>query len=176
MGRTVMKLEYPFAFVKGLLAPQDKDALRELAQSVATIPGNMAEIGSYQGLSALCLLSGNAKVLLCFDYFEEDKLIEFNKNLSNAEARHRVYLMPGNFRDRADIIATHWFSLVFVDHSHTLEDTKAAYDLFWPRLSAGGVIAFHDYEHPSWPEATEFLKTLPHRRVLETNMIAFQKE
>lgn len=170
-----MNHQFPFETVDGYLSSADRLNLKMLAERQSNVFGSFAEVGSYKGLSALCIMAGNTsgKYLDCFDYFEPDKLMEFERNIGDAVYWH-VVPHVGDFKN-AKFDSSAFFSLVWVDHSHTLEDTKAAYDMFWPKLSPGGVMAFHDFRHPDYPEPTEFLESLPHKRILETSILAFEK-
>lgn len=85
-------------------------------------------------------------------------------------------MFNGDFRNHASWIGYHRFCFGFIDHDHTLESTKLAYEMFWPSISLGGVLAFHDFGHPDFPEPKEFLNGLPHRRSQCDSIIAFHKE
>ena len=166
--------EFPFPEVDGFLSDQDRHDLKMLSGRCATLPGDYFEVGSYHGLSALCIIAGMVtfKYLYCYDWFEPDKVPIFMENTKNYAVR--ITMVPGDFH-MAQLTGKH-FCFGFVDHSHQLSDTIAAYDMFWPRIVKGGILAFHDLNHPDWPEATEFLKTIPHHRVIESSIIAFLKE
>jgi predicted O-methyltransferase YrrM len=166
--------EFPFPDVDGFLSDQDRHDLKMLSGRCATLPGDFCEIGSYKGLSALCIIAGMVgfKYLYCYDYFEPDKLPVFLENTAAYQAR--VTPVIGDFKN-ASLAGKH-FCFCFCDHSHTLEDTKAAYEMFWPRITNGGVFCCHDFGHEQWPESTEYLKSLPHHRVIESSIIAFLKE
>lgn len=171
-----MTPKFPFPNVEGYLSEADKIALRDFAAKCRHLPGVYVEIGSYKGLSALCIACGFdfARTLFCFDLFEPEKLDEFTKNTT---IDGKVFAAPivGDFKGTFNLSSV---CFAFVDHSHTLEDTKAAYELLWPRLSKGALLLFHDYFHPDYMPASEFLDTLKHKRVpIEgTGLIVFQKE
>lgn len=169
-------IRFPFNDVDGLLSQEDRVSLRDLAERCCYLDGIFFEIGSYKGLSALCILSQRSELavpIACFDWFEEEKLKRFLENLGDLAGR--VFAYKGDFK-QAKIPEHSKFSFGFVDHSHTVEDTKAAYDMFWPHIIKGGIMCFHDYNSPLYPEATVWLNTLPHKRVLETSILAFVKE
>ena len=170
-----MKLEFPFPTVEGYISHADKENLRLLAARVETVPGMMVEVGSYQGLSALCLLSGGTHHLVMFDWFEPDKRAVCVHNLEQAGMLYRTTLLAGDFKQNEKFFPRS-LSLAFIDHTHALADTKAAYEMFWPRLVAGGIMAFHDYSHPDFQEPREFLDSLPHKRILQNSILALVKE
>lgn len=169
---------FPFETVSGLLTNEDKQNLAMLSRQCAAIPGDYAEIGSNQGLSSLCILSGMpaSKLLWCYDYFDESVLIPFNKNLSEAGMDRRVRVFRGDFRVTLKRDAPGQIAFAFIDHDHRWETTVAAYAMLWPLLSPGGILAFHDYGHPDYPEPKPFIDILPHKRVLNAFVVAFQKE
>jgi predicted O-methyltransferase YrrM len=49
---------------------------------------------------------------------------------------------------------------VFIDSSHEREETIATFRTWEPALSAGGVIAFHDWEDQAYPGVTEAIREL----------------
>lgn len=168
-------IKFPFKEVEGYLSPEDRVSLKMLAERQSNVFGSFAEIGSYKGLSALCIMAGAKpeKFLHCFDFFEPDKFCEFGLNTESYW--NRIIPHAGDFK-KSSIDPTALFAFVFADHSHTLEDTAAAYKIFWPLLSKGGVFAVHDYSHPDYQEPREYLDSLPHKRLLEGSILALLKE
>ena len=170
-------IEFPFDGIEGFLSAEDRQNLVLLADRCSTIPGYMVEIGSYKGLSACCLTSGAPnKFLACLDWFEPEKLAEFWHNMVEAGIAGRTLVWAGDFKTQDVDRIGRSFCLVFVDHTHTLADTVAAYCMFWPRLSRGGVMAFHDYRHADYMEPVAWLDSLPHKRILEGSILALLKE
>ena len=49
---------------------------------------------------------------------------------------------------------------MFVDCLHDRPTTLAAFRAWSPRVAAGGVVAFHDYEHPLYPGIREAIDEL----------------
>jgi len=49
---------------------------------------------------------------------------------------------------------------VFVDSAHDHASTVATVHAWRPALRPGGVMAFHDYDHPDWPGVREATETL----------------
>ncbi len=50
--------------------------------------------------------------------------------------------------------------LVFVDSAHDRASTVATVHAWRPALTPGGVMAFHDFDHPDWPGVREATETL----------------
>lgn len=169
---------FPFDGVFGLLSDADKADLHRLSSLAGAVNGEYVEVGSYQGLSSLCIVSGMPKgrSLLCFDFFEPDKLPVFKKNAADAGYSNRIMIHVGNFKETMGAKLPPSIAFAFIDHDHTLESTKASYDAIWPRLSIGGIIAHHDYRHPDYMEPTQFIDAIVGTR-LDTHggIIAIQK-
>ena len=168
-------ITFPFNGVEGLLSDSDKESLKAFAERCADVLGDYFEIGSLRGLSSLCICSGmpQGKNLHCFDFFEPDKFGDFMVNVVMANCQNRVRIYMGDFRHA--VFSNQPFAFGFVDHDHKLNTTIAAYEKFWPLLSPGGILAFHDFGHAVYPEPFDFLNTLPHRISLQETIIAFQK-
>ncbi len=50
--------------------------------------------------------------------------------------------------------------MVFIDGSHSRDDTVAAFQAWCPQLRVGGIVAFHDYDDPAYPGVTEAVRDL----------------
>jgi predicted O-methyltransferase YrrM len=78
--------------------------------------------------------------------------------LLSAEDRARVQLhdRPGGVgpADPPQVDA------VFIDSSHELEETVATFRTWEPALSAGGIVAFHDWQDTAYPGVTEAVREL----------------
>lgn len=174
-----MRYEFPFSEIEGFLSSEDRVNLKMLAEKCADVNGVYVEIGSYCGLSALCINEGMPakKELMCLDWFEPEKLVKFIANIANAKTPWNIGHITGDFRNTFEKSPEDMpqISFCFCDHDHKLDSTKAVYDYIWPRLSLGGILAFHDYLHEDYQEPRAFLDALPHKRILETQILAFQK-
>jgi predicted O-methyltransferase YrrM len=175
MGGESMNIKFPFTEIEGYLSANDREALRDLSAKCRHLPGVYVEIGSYKGLSANCIAEGfdRGRTLFCYDFFGDGKFEEFIRNTEG----NGIVVAPvrGNFKDTLKLSQ---ICFAFVDHSHTVDDTKAAVEMLWPRLSKGGLLLFHDYNHPDYMAATEFLDTLPYQTVEthDTGLMVFKKE
>jgi predicted O-methyltransferase YrrM len=170
-------IKFPFDEVSGLLSGQDKVDLKRMSGYCAVLPGNYVEIGSMHGLSTLCICAGMPwhKLLIAFDYNHQTN--DIAKNLKLADFTERVELVTGNFADTfTERMALSEIAFAFVDHDHTLANTKLAYELLWPRLVPGSILAFHDYQHHLYLEASNFLGEIPHPTYIKRDgLIAFTK-
>lgn len=50
--------------------------------------------------------------------------------------------------------------LVFIDSSHERAATLAEFRAWQPRLAGGGIVAFHDFEHPGYPGVAAAIEEL----------------
>jgi len=145
-------------------------AMRELMD--ASVPGAVAEVGVYKGGTAR-LLAREFPMKPCyfFDTFEgmpfsdsEDvhkagdfcdvtlaaveKILE---DCSNARC------IKGIFPETAKPFRDMKFSFVYLDGDQ-YRTTKDALEFFWPRMSAGGIIALDDYQWPNCPGVERAIK------------------
>lgn len=145
-----------FPTVFGYIAESERIALQRCVINVSEVPGDSIEIGSLNGLSALLTLSvlESHKMMLCV---EKGQVETLTSNLEMFGFKPRVVILNTDFRD----VSTNWkFSFVFIDHSHTHADNIAAFDKFWPLVSSGGILSFHDYQDPNWADGTRAIDEL----------------
>jgi len=151
--------------------------LYNIAKSIRTIPGDLAECGVYHGGSSHLMLVATApagKRLHGFDSFEglsepvKVDLVSTNytfkwqkndmrsdikrtdHNLKQHSGRYKLY--KGWIPDRFNEVSEKRFSLVHIDVD-LYEPTLAALEFFYPRLSPGGIIVCDDYGFESCPGA-----------------------
>ncbi len=153
------------------------------------VPGAFAELGVYKGDSARVLhhLDPGRRFYL-FDTFEgfksQDLAIEkgeaatyttsnfadthINKVLDTIRGNQKIIMCPGYFPASASKLTGEKFALVNID-ADLYNPTKAGLDFFYTRLSPGGVILVHDYNH-KWEgvmkAVDDFCKTIPESMVL----------
>lgn len=168
--------------VIGYLTENERIALQRCVLETSRVTGDALEIGSLNGLSALIIWSVLAldKKLLCI---EKGQVETLNANLLK-HAIHHVTRTEGwaVFNDDfKNVDLGHWpLSFVFIDHDHTFENTRAAFDQFWGSLSVGGIMAFHDYSHPDFEDGTRAINAIMKGRGMEPylqadSLIAFKK-
>jgi len=164
-----------FATLSQMLSPADREGLMELSRLCSKLPGDYLEVGSYVGYSARFILSQMPveKLLFCLDYFETRKLAAFRQNIEEY-GLHRVVDIAGDFRN-CQFDRFRRFAFGFIDHDHSAESTEKAWWMFWPLISSGGLLAFHDYGHPDYGAATEFLNRITHEKLRRGGIIAFKK-
>ena len=148
------------------------------------ISGAFAELGVYQGETAKFIHEmDNSRFLHLFDTFEgfhkQDLQLENNTeekyctdNFSDTslkqveeymKANENVYFHSGYFPDSTANLKETVYALVHLD-ADLYQPTFEAMHYFYPRLSPGGVIIIHDYNH-TWggvrKAMDEFSKIIP---------------
>jgi len=125
------------------------------------VPGDIAEVGVYQGGSAkiICAAKGDRRLHL-FDTFEglpkvdevdavwpfyEGKFAASYENVRKyLNDESNVFFYKGIFPGTSGPVQDHTFSLVNLDVD-TYESTKQCLLFFYNRMSPGGIIISHDY-------------------------------
>lgn len=146
--------------IEGLLVPGQERTFMALA---SCLEGNstIVEIGSFKGKSTACLaLGSNEKTkIYAIDTFSGNNLDfsegvqfvgsgylnEFKQNLKNAGVLDKVEVLQG-YSNR---IGKRWnkkIDFLFIDGSHIYKDVKSDFELFYPWVKPGGIVAFHDVD------------------------------
>lgn len=149
---------------KSLLSAEKFNSLLALAQRAKALPGNVAELGVFQGgaLRALAELMPD-KTCYGFDTFEGLPEEHWNPSephrpgeFSNTSYDRLLETLPSNcklvrglFPESAVIIEDR-FCLAHVDFDFE-EGTRAAIEWLLPRMTTGGIIVFDDYRWPNCP-------------------------
>ena len=135
------------------------------------VPGEIAELGVYQGGSARFLARAFPKRrCILFDTFsgipfkgDSDKHNTGDFGDTSLDAVKRtlsdclnVEFAPGIFPATAEPYKDETFALVYLD-ADQYQSTKDGLEFFWPRMSPGGVIALDDYLWPNCPGVKQAL-------------------
>ncbi len=160
------------ARTRTLLKPIRCFMLWQYASMCASLPGDAAELGVYKGGSAMLIAAAYArsgKAVHLFDTFAgmpapdpkrdhpEHQTGEFHKTSYEAVAAFlrdfpSVQFHLGVFPDSAAALRDCRFSFVHVD-AVIFRSVRDACEFFYPRLVAGGVMIFDDYDSPRCPGA-----------------------
>ncbi len=165
--------------IDGLLVSPDQERwLFRMARALPE-GSTIVEIGSFKGRSTSCLAFGckdTRKRVMAIDTFsgnEEDFRpgeVFFGKGkegdytpLSHEGAFFKEFLDNLNrcglikyvtpVRGRSWEVGRKWntpINMLFIDGSHQHDDVLTDFELFYPHVVPGGVVAFHDVE-PAWP-------------------------
>jgi O-methyltransferase len=158
--------------------PDEQDLLRELLREIKDIPGDIAEVGVFQGGSAAIIREEiQDKKLYLFDTFEgfADELHESDPNnyrIGDCSADETivrelmknekdVWISKGKFPETAGIIKDNKFSFVHIDVD-IYQATKNSLEFFYPRMNKGGIIVVHDFPvHPGVLKAVQEFGSYP---------------
>jgi len=152
--------------IEGEVDSEECEILYELAKKCKK--GVIVEIGSYKGLSTVCLgygsMDGFKKRVYGVDTFVgtgekanlnlPSYLSEFRKNIFNNRLHKLVKPRVGLSIEVAKTFKQK-IGLLFIDGGHAYEDIKSDFKSWSPKMIKGGVIAFHDID--SWTEPTRFI-------------------
>jgi len=150
----------------------------------SNIPGAFAELGVYKGETANMIhRMDGARTLYLFDTFEgfseKDLKNETSKdekystsNFSDTSVNagqelfnewNNVFFYQGYFPETTKDVTEEKYALVHLD-ADLYQPTLAALNYFYPKLSPGGVIIIHDYNH-TWDgikkAVDEFVVSIP---------------
>jgi O-methyltransferase len=151
---------------KVLMTLREMINIYRLVDKTLELPGDLAEVGVYQGGSAkiICEAKGN-KPLHLFDTFEGlpspdetiDKLVKGDMHNTSLElVKHNlngyedVNFYKGYFPDTAGPVKDKSFSFVNLD-TDIYESTKSCLEFFYPRMEKQGVLLTHDYNDTRTP-------------------------
>lgn len=148
------------------------------------IPGAFAELGVYRGETAKIIHQmDNSRTLHLLDTFRgfdnQDLMLEnrtdekfsasnFSDTSLEMVKKHingneNVHYHPGYFPDSVKYLKEANYAFVHLD-ADLYKPTLAALNYFYPKLSGGGVIIIHDYNH-TWDglrkAVDEFVKSIP---------------
>lgn len=142
--------------ISGWLLEAEGRALAELARGKRVL-----EIGSYCGLSTICMARTAAHVT-AVDYFDgrgtpvpQDTLAEFNRNIKRHGLTEKVQT---RFPDEQLPLGE--YDLAFIDGAHDYSSVLADIRRVREVLSPNGLIAFHDYNQPMHPGIAEAIAEL----------------
>ncbi len=161
LGR-VERLKKLAGSVQGFLTEAEGLALYDYAKRCSG-RGVIVEIGSWKGRSSIWLASGSKHgrkiTLYCIDPHTGSPecremfgpictLDEFLHNIHTAKVDNLVVPVVKTSEQAAREFL-HPVELIFIDGDHDYESVKRDFELWYPKLVTGGVIAFHD--STVWP-------------------------
>ncbi len=144
---------------QALLQPTEACQLMLALSAVSKVPGDVAEVGAFRGVSAKLLAwMAPQRVLHLFDTFEglpepgEKDCKDFRRGQYRAsEAELKEYLDGSNVRiykglfpGTASPLANQRFAFVHLD-GDLYESTRDSLEFFYPRMEKGGIILAHDF-------------------------------
>ncbi len=169
--RTACRLLGVAPYVKAVLPPEKLEVLKWEAARCANLPGDMAEVGVYQGGSALAICrAAPDKVVHLFDTFDglpaddvaggHHKKGEFRASQSEVQfalTGQHVEFHAGVFPQTAAKLGHLQFALVHLD-GDLYETTRDALAWFWDKIVPGGVIVLDDVDWDPTPGVNRALE------------------
>lgn len=136
-----------------------------------SIPIRGVEVGVFRGATSAALLRHFPLLhLLMVDSWEEFEITHPYRKSGDSAARQTWQEQSANFTAAADATMFAWqrrrvarmksveaaerhsdeggFDFVFIDADHTLAAVRADIAAWWPLVKAGGLMLFHDFNHP----------------------------
>ena len=153
--------------IDGWLTPKEGQLLYDLARR-APGRGAIVEIGSWKGKSTIWLARGSRRgaggAVYAIDphtgssehrahYGAVDTVKDFTENLRRAGVESSVIPRVMTSETAAKTFAEP-IELIFIDGGHEYELIKRDFDLWFPRVVEGGLMAFHDtalHRGAGWP-------------------------
>lgn len=143
--------------IDGWVSDIEGELLYDLARNCKG-DGVIVEIGSWKGKSTIWLgkgsKAGNKLKVYAIDPHtgshehkkESDKVWtfeEFKKNISKAQVEDVVVPIPKASEETAKNF-NQTVELIFIDGAHDYDSAKLDFELWFPKVKDGGVMAFHD--------------------------------
>jgi hypothetical protein len=153
----VSEIEKIIDGVQGWLTGREGLLLYNLARKCENI-GVIVEIGSFQGRSTICLgrgsLDGGNIAIYAIDphvgspeHQKEDRKIwtfdMFKQNIKRVKVDNIVHPFVATSEDVAKDFSDK-VQLIFIDGLHEYEAVKLDFDVWFPKVAVGGIMAFHD--------------------------------
>jgi hypothetical protein len=148
----------PLPEIDGWLRPEEARGLAILAKGRRVL-----EIGSYCGLSTVCLARTAASVVALDPHdgrgtpVPQNTLPALRRNLAR-------YGVAGKVEVRVGVSGEPWpgdeFDVVYIDGDHSAEAVRRDIAHALACLAPGGLLAFHDYRSPHDPGVTEAVDEL----------------
>ena len=137
------------------------------------------EIGSYKGKSA-CFMSQDCKgyVTAIDPHILGTKEI-FNYNVQRYSGKGTIIPFYYTSKRAKQYMKYYKFDFIFIDGDHEYESVKLDYELYYPSLIEGGIIAFHDSRPRCGHEGPQrFVKQLKrrHKKVGHCRSITYFKK
>ena len=179
-------LEHPFLSIPGWFTLAEGFEL----QRSASLPGfgEVVEIGSFKGRSTCFLASGvksraEGTVLHAVDHFRgssemqssgKNPQVDFSSGFGTTYSDFAANIHRFGFDEniivhcgRSHKVAKTWngvIRLLFIDGEHEYSALELDCAAWLPFMHTDGIVVFHDYADPSWPEVAQFVDTLTFKK------------
>jgi len=144
--------------IEGWLADDEGKFLYYAAWN-CTGNGVIVEIGSWKGKFTFFIGKGSESAgkikIYAIDPHIEETYEEFKRNIKNAELNDIVITVVKTSEEAAKDF-TDAVEFIFIDGAHEYEKVKQDFELWFPKLIDGGIIAFH--ATVAWPGPKKVVK------------------
>lgn len=162
--------------VDGWLSDKEGELLYNLAKN-CTGEGVIVEIGSWKGKSTIWLGKGsklgNKVKIYAIDphigssehkerYGRVWTFEEFKKNIKNAKVDDIIIPIVKTSEEAAKNFDEP-VELIFIDGAHEYELVKLDFELWFPKVIEGGIMAFHDTAGWKWPGSKKVVEELVYK-------------
>src|SRR3974377_200604 len=142
--------------VSSACSQKDIDLLLQASDLARDIPGDIIELGSYKGASAMALAGRNThKLVYACDLFggnpyPERKTFDYLSDVNFAEVLKSIVMFPnirvirGMHEDTIPLLPIDKVSFLFLD-SDWYESHIVGLKYLAPKIPVGGIVAFHDW-------------------------------
>ncbi len=130
-------------------------------------PCRLVECGVANGDSAEFMIKELLRIGKKFTFYLVDNMDYGGMNQLNdlwkrlAQYHENIIIVPLSSLDASCKFNDHYFDFVFLDSSHTYEQTKAEIRLWFRKVIDGGVLAGHDYSQNDVRNAVNEVAPLP---------------
>lgn len=166
--------------------PDNIDSLVQIVNELAEVPGDIVECGSYRCGATIAMAAANPNKYVCafdvfgglpyggaqagFDNFADNDFDEIRDAILEFE---NIFLIRGRHEEKVPASDITSVSLLFMD-SDFYESHKVCLSHFWPLLSSGGKVVFHDPSFAGVKQAVT--ETIPVYQTLESGRLPAPSE
>jgi SAM-dependent methyltransferase len=151
LSRAILARDY--SSLGGVTRPRELVPLLRTARASARI----VEVGTGTAWTAICMALASPRARIATYDVAPSPYREPYVGMLDRATRARIEFLT---RDGNDPIDGPLVDLVFIDASHECRDTIHTFRAWEPRVTPGGVVAFHDYADPNWPGVTDAVRRL----------------
>lgn len=157
--------------IKGWLTDVEGKKLQELAAGKVVL-----ELGTHYGRSAACMAVTAERVVTIDVHYKSDTLEKCYYNMKACGVGDKVEIIKKDHRNlsKSDFKDTR-FDVIFVDGAHNFESVVRDTQLAMSIVKFGGVIAWHDYRCPDYPEVAEAMEYCGFRNIKTAGSVAWSK-
>lgn len=133
---------------------------------------NILEIGSYKGLSSLCLALGAKNIegrLFCISLWTNEIYADWKNNMKKNQIDPTAIV--GNANLVLKNLSINNLGMIFIDSGHSYEDCKIQFELSTENITDDCLVAFHDYGHPNYPGVKKYCDEITNEKLIKTNKV-----